>query len=178
MNVGTLSRTQSPAWAWILAGGLAVGTLDAAFATGFWALAAGLPWTRVFQSVAAGLLGREASFAGGAATAWLGLGLHYVIATLFVVAYALVALRFRGLVRKPLVYGLAYGLLLYVVMNFVVIPLSAIGQLPKFDNTAWVAASIAVHAAVGVLCARFARRALRTRQVSPGGLSARRRPVP
>ncbi|MBA3759414.1 MAG: hypothetical protein H0X07_02700 [Gemmatimonadales bacterium] len=34
---------------------------------------------RIFQSVAAGLLG-QASFEGGAATAALGLALHYLIA--------------------------------------------------------------------------------------------------
>lgn len=147
-------------WGWVVLGGLTLASLDALFATSFWRIAAGMPWTRVFQSVAAGVLGLEASVAGGAATAWLGVGLHYLIAMGFVVAYTLVAVRHDGLVRRATACGIAYGLLLYVAMNCVVIPLSAIGHLPKFDNLPWVASSIAMHAVFGLVCAASARRAL------------------
>ncbi|NUS38983.1 MAG: hypothetical protein HOQ02_08170 [Lysobacter sp.] len=160
------------AWRWVVLGGLALATLDAAFATTFWRLAAGVPWNRVFQSVAAGVLGTDTSVAGGEAAAWLGVALHYAIAMCFVVAYTLAATRSASLVRNALVPGAVYGLGLYVVMNFVVIPLSAIGHLPKFDNLPWVASSIAMHAVFGLICAASARCALRP------GLSARRRPVP
>ncbi|HSR64452.1 MAG TPA: hypothetical protein VLM17_02450 [Xanthomonadaceae bacterium] len=147
-------------WRWVLMGGLALATLDALFATGYWRLTAGVPWTRVFQTVAAGVLGLEASVAGGIRTAWLGVGLHYLIAMAFVVAYTLAALRVGALRRHPLASGLGYGLLLYATMNLVVIPLSAIGHLPKFDNLPWVAASIAMHAVFGLICAGAALRAL------------------
>lgn len=148
------------AWRWVLAGGLLLATLDAVFATSFWRIAAGLPWTRVFQSVAAGVLGLRASVAGGEAAAWLGVALHYLIAMAFVVAYTLAAARHDALVRHALACGTGYGLLLYAVMNGVVIPLSAIGHLPKFDNLPWVASSIAMHAVFGLVCALAARRAL------------------
>ncbi|MGN6512682.1 MAG: hypothetical protein ACTHKZ_03810 [Lysobacteraceae bacterium] len=148
------------AWRWVLAGGLVLATLDAAFATGYWRLAAGVPWTRVFQSVAAGVLGVEASVAGGAATAWLGLALHYAIAMCFVAACTLAATRRAALLRHAPACGIAYGLLLYLVMNWVVIPLSAIGHLPSFGDRPWVAGSVAMHAVVGLVCAYAARRAL------------------
>lgn len=158
------------AWRWVVFGGFALATLDGLFATTFWRVAAGVPWTRVFQSVAAGVLGSEASTAGGESTAWLGIGLHYAIAMCFVVAYTLVAVRADALVRRPLVFGTLYGLVLYVVMNLVVIPLSAIGHLPKFDDVPWVTSSIVMHAVFGLICAFAARRAL-------ADVSVRRRPV-
>ena len=167
------STTVSPspiAWRWIVFGGLVLATLDALFATVWWQLAADVPWTRVFQSVSGGVLGMERSVAGGEPAAWLGLGLHYAIAMCFPIAYALVAARMLALVRRPIVFGALYGLLLYAIMNLVVIPLSAIGQLPKFDNVPWVAASIVMHAVFGLICALAARRAI-------VGVSAPRRPA-
>ena len=165
------STASSPiGWRWVVLGGLALATLDGLFATTFWRIAAGMPWTRVFQSVAAGVLGLDASVAGGESTAWLGVGLHYAIALGFVVAYTLVATQWDALVRRPLAFGTLYGLALYAVMNLVVIPLSAIGHLPKFDNLPWVTSSIVMHAVFGLICAFSAIRAL-------AGLSARRRPA-
>ena len=136
-----------------------LGTLDALFAIVFWG-PRNVSAVQIFQSIAAGLLGR-AAYDGGATTAWLGAGLHYFIATTMVVAYYLVARRFRQLVRKPIRFGLPYGVLLYGVMNLVVLPLSAAG-MPKFDDLPWVGSSIAVHALLGVVCAVSARKATST----------------
>ena len=55
----------------VLAGGLVAGTLDITYACVFWALRAGTPPQRIFQSVAKGVLG-PSTFKGGAATAALG----------------------------------------------------------------------------------------------------------
>jgi len=137
--------------AWLVLGGLVVGTTDLAFAWIFWQ-SHGVGLARILQSVAAGLLG-GASFKGGMASALLGAGLHYAIATMFVLAY-----RLAGLRRHPVACGLVYGVLLYLVMNFVVVPLSAAGT-PGFGNVPWVASSVAMHAVFGVMCALFARRA-------------------
>jgi hypothetical protein len=170
MRADTPAVPVSIAWRWVVLGGLALATLDGLFATTFWRVAADMPWTRVFQSVAAGVLGLDASVAGGASTAWLGVGLHYAIAMCFVIVYTLVATRVDALVRRPLAFGTLYGLALYAVMNLVVIPLSAIGHLPKFDNIPWVSSSIVMHAIFGLICAFAARRAL-------ADISVRRRPV-
>lgn len=141
----------------VVLGGLAVGTLDAVFATTFWGLR-DVPAIRIFQSIAAGLLGKT-SFDGGTATAWLGAGLHYFIATTMVLAYYLVAKRYRVLSQRPIAYGLAYGLFLYVFMQYVVVPLSAATQGKLHLD--WIVSSIVIHAALGVICAWLARRALR-----------------
>jgi hypothetical protein len=145
-------------WAWVLAGGVVAGALDIAYACAFWAIKAGVPARRIFQSVAAGLLG-EASFQGGAATAALGLALHFFIATSMSVAYYLAAGRWTVLRDRPVACGAVYGLLLYGFMNFVVVPLSAAGGGAK--NPLWIGLTVLVHVAfIGIpiaLCARRAR---------------------
>jgi hypothetical protein len=135
-------RARANPLALVLAGGLVAGTLDIAYACAFWALRRAVPAERILQSVAAGLLG-ESSFQGGAATAALGLGLHYFIAISMSVAYYLVARRWFLLRERPLVSGIAYGLVLYGVMNYAVVPLSAAG--PGSKDPLWIGLSIAVH---------------------------------
>src|SRR5688572_8035773 len=88
------------------------------------ALSRGSTVTRLLQFIASGLLGPQA-FQGGAATAVLGLALHFFIAfTLVAVFYA--ARRRFGFVRNYAISsGLIYGLIVYAVMNLIVLPLSA-----------------------------------------------------
>jgi hypothetical protein len=156
-QVSELDRT--PSILPVLLGGLVAGTFDIAYACVFWALKAGTTPVRIFQSVAKGVLG-PATFKGGTATAALGLFLHYFIAITMSVAYYLVARRWPALVERPLMLGAAYGLVLYGVMNFIVVPLSA-ARGGGSGGALWVALSIIVHAfLIGVPIALFARRAL------------------
>lgn len=126
----------------VAAGGVVAATLDIGYAWAFWALKAGVSVERIFQSVAAGLLG-TAAFEGGAATAALGLALHYGNALTMACVYYLAARRWDGLRRRPVRYGAAYGLLLYGVMNYIVVPLSAAGRGSR--DPLWIALSIVVH---------------------------------
>jgi hypothetical protein len=156
--MGNPDRRAHP-WTFVLAGGLVAGTLDIVYACAFWALKGGVPARRILQSVASGLLGR-ASFEGGAATAALGLALHFLIATSMSAAYYLVARRWPVLWQRPLLFGAAYGLLLYGLMNHVVVPLSAAG--PGSKDPLWIGLSVAVHALlIGIPIALFARHAHR-----------------
>jgi hypothetical protein len=153
-------------WVYVLAGGLVAGTFDITYACTFWWLKRGVLPTRVFQSVASGLLG-DASFTGGWRSALLGLALHYSIATSMAVTYYLFARRWSELWQRPWVYGPLYGLLLYGIMNYIVVPLSAAN--PGSRNLVWVLLSIVVHAfLIGTPCALFARRAMQSSHV-PGG---------
>ncbi len=161
MSTASVPARRPPPLGLVLAGGLVAGTLDIVYACTFWGLKGDVPVQRILQSVAAGLLGK-ASFAGGAETAALGLGLHYLIATSMSVAYYLVARRLPPLWHRPLLYGAAYGLLLYMIMNYVVLPLSAAG--PGSKDPLWITLSVAVHALlIGIPIALFARRALTSR---------------
>jgi hypothetical protein len=153
----SLVRTRRPhGWWWVLAGGLVAGTLDITYACVFWGLRRDVPAERILQSVAAGLLG-EASFEGGGSTAALGLVLHYLIALSMSVVYYLVAFRWALLWQRPLLCGVGYGFLLYAIMNYLVVPLSAAGGGSSKDPL-WIALSIAVHALlIGVPIALFVR---------------------
>jgi hypothetical protein len=107
-------------------GGGVGGLLDAIYATVLWGMILGSSPTAVWQSVASGLLGK-ASFQGGTATAALGLALHFFIAFVMALVYVRAARRLPVLLARPILMGVLYGFVLYVVMNFVVVPLSAIG---------------------------------------------------
>lgn len=110
----------------ILFGGLAAGALDILYAfVVYGPLSYGVTPEQVLQSVAAGWIGREASRAGGVETAALGLATHFMLATIMAAIYVLSATRFRALTKSALLWGFAYGLILYIAMNYVVVPLSA-----------------------------------------------------
>lgn len=121
--------TLSPTARAVLTGTLVVGVLDGLDAIVFFAWR-GVSADRVFQGIASGLLGR-ASFSGGLRTALLGLALHFFIAFGVVTVYALASRRLGVLVRRPVLCGLVYGVLVWLVMNRVVIPLSALTPGPR-----------------------------------------------
>jgi uncharacterized membrane protein YagU involved in acid resistance len=110
-------------------GGLIAGTLDitAAFLTAWFR--AGVTPTRVLQFVASGLLG-TGSFSGGTKTALLGLALHFLIATVATIVFYLASRRWLFLIERPIIAGLLYGVVVYVVMNLVVLPLSRVQPRP------------------------------------------------
>lgn len=143
-------------WQWIVLGGVAVGTLDLLFACTFWSVLRDVAPERILQSIAAGVQG-TAAFDGGGGSALLGAACHYFISLVFVLAYYVASGRIQALVRDPLRYGLLYGLVLYGVMTYVVVPLSNAPQ-PTKTYLPWVVASIIVHAVLGAICAWFARR--------------------
>lgn len=140
----------------ILFGGLVIGILDGLFALVFYGLILGAKTLRIFQSVAAGLLG-SASYEGGAGTFLLGILLHFVVATCIAAVFYFASLKFPALLRHAVVSGLIYGLVAYLVMNYVVVPLSAIGPRP-FSFRAFLPAFIAHALLVGLPVALLARR--------------------
>jgi len=146
-------------WASVVVGGLLVALGDFIFATTLW-----FSWDveglkRCFQTIAVGVLGK-ASYDGGTQSAVLGAVLHVLMATAFVAIYTLVARRYRSLLERPVIHGVLYGVVLYVVMNFVVMPLSRVGRSPSFAHPHWITYAVLAHMLFGVICVLFARRAL------------------
>ena len=112
----------------LIIGTLAVGALDLADAFIFFGWR-GVSPIRILHSIAAGLLGRDA-FSGGASTAALGALLHFFIAFCIVATFLFASRRLAFLTRAPIVWGIVYGVIVWLVMNFVVLPLSAAGRGP------------------------------------------------
>ena len=142
----------------IAVGGAVVGVLDLADALIFFGLRGAAPM-RICQSIAAGLLGR-AAFQGGWPTAALGVALHFLIATIIVAVLVIASRSIPALARRPWVVGPIYGIIAFLVMNLVVVPLSpAAGTFPQ---GAPLANGILIHMfGVGVPAAYAARAAQR-----------------
>ena len=118
-------QSSAGALAPILLGGLIAGTLDISYACIFSYVRRGTRPAVILQSVASGALGAKA-FTGGAKTAVLGLAFHFLIAIIATAVYYLASRQLRFLVTQAVICGILYGVCVYLVMNFVVLPLSAI----------------------------------------------------
>ena len=121
----------------IVAGGLAAAVLDAVDALVAYKLAYGMSPLAIYQFVASGLLGK-AAYAGGLTAALLGVAVHLLVAFTAATVFVVASERLPGLRRDAVGWGLAFGVAVFVVMTFVVIPLSRIGgsmpSLPLLAN--------------------------------------------
>lgn len=129
-----MPSTRHPVLAAILWGGFIAGTVDIGAAS----LISGYNPIVILKYIAGGLLGK-ASLAGGPANAALGLllqwGMSIVIAAIFVLAL-------RKRITRPQAWpawGIAYGAAVFVVMNYVVVPLSALNSMPRFSVFSFIA---------------------------------------
>src|ERR1041385_4115849 len=146
-------------WVIIALGALTVGALDILDAITFFGIRNHTSPERIFQSIAAGLLGR-ASFSGGVATAVLGGILHFEIATIIVFTFYGLSRIIPALARRPFLWGPVYGVAVYLVMNYIVLPLSASGGGGTPKALAVLINGVAIHiVGVGIPSAVTARAA-------------------
>jgi uncharacterized membrane protein YagU involved in acid resistance len=137
----------------ILLGGLIAGTLDIGAA----ALINGRSPLVILLVIASGLLGKS-SFGGLPAVA-LGLVLQWLMSLIIAAIYVLASNRIPELKQHWIAGGLAYGAGIFVVMNYVVVPLSEIGRIPQFT---WrtLGGNVLAMLGFGLLIAFFARGSL------------------
>jgi hypothetical protein len=144
MNTSTVSveRASSRASRAALAalvGGLIAGSVDIAAA----ALISTLDPRIILRFVAGGVQGK-AALQGGAASAWLGLGLQWGMSMLIAAIFVIAGLRLRWLITRWVAAGLAYGVVVFGVMNYVVMPLSAWHRINQFSPGSFVANLVAM----------------------------------
>ena len=137
---------------------LVAGTLDILFA---------MILTLVFGREIPGMLRFVASGPFPAATdlgtigAILGLAVHFALMAIMAAAYVLVARHKPGLTEQPIKWGVIYGLVTYVMMNLVVVPLRFGAWPPKPMS---IATQLFAHIVlVGIPIALITARTLRTR---------------
>jgi riboflavin transporter FmnP len=104
----------------ILTAGLIVGVLDISSAFIIW-WQRGMGARRGLQGIAAGLLGAH-SYDGGLVTAGLGLALHFFVAFVVVTVFYLASRKIQFLTSHPVVSGVLYGMCVYLVMYWLVLP--------------------------------------------------------
>ena len=136
-----------------LLAGFVVALLDMSFAQTYWVvIRQATTFARVVQSIAAGLLGK-AAFQGGGATVVLGAICHCVVAFGWAGVFLLAARRWHAFRRVldsrggALKVGVPFGMLVWIVMDLVVIPLSRARPTPVASS--WFFVSLFWHA-VGV----------------------------
>jgi uncharacterized membrane protein YagU involved in acid resistance len=110
----------------ILLAGLVAGILDLIAACVSAWLRSRMTPISVAQFIASGAVGREAAFSGGTKTVLLGVAFHFLNATTAAAVFYFASRKLRFLIDWPISMGLLYGLLVYLFMNFVVLPASKI----------------------------------------------------
>ncbi len=140
----------------ILWGGLTAGVLDASDGVVAYYLANRSNPIQVLQYIASGVLGPD-SFKGGLATAALGALLHFFIAFTVATVYVLASQKLTPLAAKPAVFGPLYGVAVYLFMNYLVLPLSAVPKSP-FSLGLFINGVVGHAIFVGVPIAYFASR--------------------
>src|SRR4249919_1197389 len=111
----------------ILAGGLTAGVFDFTIAC----VESDKPPLFIGKAVATGWFGK-AAFQGGLDVSLIGIASHFAIMTAFTAAFVLASLKEPVLRRRFYVAGPLYGAIVFDVMRFVVMPLSAAGYgMPK-----------------------------------------------
>lgn len=89
----------------------------------------------VLQAIASGLLGK-AAFHGGGGVMLLGLVLQWVMSIIIAGIFTLAAARIPTLARRWVLNGALYGVVVFIVMNFVVVPLSVAPLKPGWALSA------------------------------------------
>jgi hypothetical protein len=110
---------------------------------------------QLLQGIASGVLGESAS-AGGLWTASFGLFLQLAMSTLIAVICVRVARRVSRVQPHWTLAGIAYGSATFVVMNYVVMPLSAIHRVPHFSLSSFAKNGAAMWV-FGLVIAYFTR---------------------
>ena len=151
---------RSKAWRGIVWGGLIAGAMDLTAAFILSGLRGRSP-VQVLHTIASGLLGQAASD-GGAATAALGGVLHFVIAFSWAAIYWAASRKLAVLVDQAILCGLLYGVIVWLVMNLVVLPLSAFPHQMTFTPRGVTTGVLVLMFCIGLPIALAVRRASRS----------------
>lgn len=146
-----MPSSRHPALAAILWGGFVAGTVDVGAAS----LISGYSPIVILKYIAGGVLGR-ASLAGGMGNAVLGLVLQWIMS---IVIAAIFVLLLRKRITRPqrwTTWGIVYGVVVFVVMNYAVVPLSALHSVPRFSISSFIA-NLAAMLLFGWIVGFFAR---------------------
>lgn len=97
----------------------------------------------------------------GAAGSIIGLIVHFTLMAVMAAAFLLAARNWPSLLAKPIQSGIIYGLVTYVVMNWIVVPLRFATPLPPKASS--IASQLFAHIVlVGIPIALIAARKLRS----------------
>lgn len=137
--------------------GFVAGTIDIGSAC----LINHLPPVIILHAIASGLYGRSA-FSGGLPLAAIGLILQWAMSMIIAGIYVAASTRLRWLAKHWIAGGLAYGIGVYAVMTFVVVPLSAAVSGPD-HSVLWILENVAAMLLFGLIVSAVNAQAKRRR---------------
>ena len=130
VNQSIVMNNQPSAVKTILLAWLIAGTLDGLTAAIVYGPVFGkITVAQLYQFIASAVQGKQA-FAGGTASALLGVCFHYCIALTFTIVYFLLFPYIRSFARHKVVAGLCYGIVVWIIMNLGVLPLTQVQRAP------------------------------------------------
>ena len=115
----------------IVQAGLVAGILDAMGAMITFIIRTGKSPAVVWKYVASGVFGQEALASGSGMVGW-GLFFHFCIALIWACVFFLIYPTIRRFISNPVIVGLLYGIVVWLLMNLIVLPLSNVTAQP-FD---------------------------------------------
>jgi hypothetical protein len=134
MTTDAAVRAPRPRYATLVGAILLAAALDLTFAFVFYGFQ-GATAARILRGIAAGLIGREQALAAGSWVVVLGAALHFLMAGCAAYVFYLATRRWPVLARRWALGGTAFGVAMYLVMHFIVIPLSRLTfHLPSLPN--------------------------------------------
>ena len=141
----------------IASAGLIAGILDITSAFVIAGLK-GVGSIRMLQGIASGLLGAR-SFEGGMATAGLGLAIHFLIAFTAASVFYAASRKLTFLTQRPVISGLFYGVLVYLFMYWIVVPLAIVNARHSVsrDVTAVIVHMLLIGLPIALVVRRFSR---------------------
>jgi len=136
--------------------GLLAGTLDITAAIVMYVTATGKSGLDVLRYVASGAFGSEA-FTGGMPMALAGLIFHYIIAYSFTIIYFLLYKKIILVSKNTVINALVYGIVVWIIMNIIVLPLSNVPPF-TFDLAKAIKGATVLILAIGVPVSFLANR--------------------
>ncbi|UFH53773.1 DUF1440 domain-containing protein [Spirosoma sp. KNUC1025] len=152
MQINSSSATKSIPI--IIRAGLVAGTLDALAAMVMFMIRGGKNPAAVWRYVASGVFGKEALTGGTDVVVW-GLIFHFLIALIWAVIFFVIYPTLCRFINNPIITGLLYGVLVWVVMNLIVLPLSHVPPVPPFDLSKALIGMVIIMVCVGLPIARI-----------------------
>ena len=131
-----------------LFGGIAGGIGDLIYAfVVFGPLTFHAPPDRILRSIAAGWIGRANARNAGMDITLLGLASHFLIAIVMAGVFVFASAALPTLRRRPILWGVLYGVWLTLAINYLIVPLTAVdtGQFASSlaDAAARIQAAVA-----------------------------------
>jgi uncharacterized membrane protein YagU involved in acid resistance len=138
MTLPTFSRNEAVFW-----GGLVAGFVDMMTIFVIWSIFKYIPPAVILQAIASAFMGNDA-YQGGNTTVALGLLLHFFASFCFAAVYVITSSRVSIMRTRPFLCGPVYGIIAYVFMTYVVVPLS-LATFGRPATLADLALSLSIH---------------------------------